>query len=56
MVDFIERYAKGLTGGIGALAVTGLSLGEQFCGTVWPAVASILAAVLVVAIPNKPKA
>ena len=51
----VQEYAKGIVGSIGALAVTVLSLGDQFCGTVWPAVASVIAAVMVVAVPNKPK-
>ena len=55
MIDRVERYAKGIIGSVGALAVIILSLGDQFCGTVWPAVTSVLAAVLVVAVPNKPK-
>lgn len=52
----VQQYAKGIIGSAGALVVTVLSLGDQFCGTVWPAVTSVLAAILVVAVPNKPKA
>jgi hypothetical protein len=52
----VQEYAKGIIASIGTVAVTVLSLGDQFCGTVWPAVTSILAAILVVAVPNKPKA
>jgi hypothetical protein len=51
----IQEYAKGIIGTIGAVAVSAMSYGDQFCGSVWPAVASVLAAVLVVAVPNKPK-
>jgi hypothetical protein len=51
----VQEYAKGIIGGVGALAVTVLSLGDQFCGTVWPAVTSVLAAILVVSVPNKSK-
>jgi hypothetical protein len=49
----IGEYAKGIVGTIGAVAVSVMSYGDQFCGSVWPAVASVLAAVLVVAVPNK---
>jgi hypothetical protein len=50
-----QEYAKGIVGSIGAVAVTLLSLGDQFCGTVWPAIASVITAVMVVSVPNKPK-
>jgi hypothetical protein len=52
----VQEYAKGIVGSIGAVAVTLLSLGDQFCGTVWPAVTGVLTAILVVSVPNKPKA
>jgi len=49
----IAEYAKGIVGTIGAVAVSVMSYGDQFCGSVWPAVASVLTAVLVVTVPNK---
>jgi hypothetical protein len=49
----IGEYAKGIIGTIGAVAVSAMSYGDQFCNGVWPAVASVLTAVLVVAVPNK---
>jgi hypothetical protein len=52
-LPMIGEYAKGIVGTIGAVAVSIMSYGDQFCGSVWPAVASVIAAVLVVAVPNK---
>lgn len=51
----VQEYAKGIIAAVGTVAITLQSLGDQFCGTVWPAVTSVIAAILVVAVPNKPK-
>jgi hypothetical protein len=48
-------YAKSLVALVGAGATGLLALGESFCGSYWPAFTGVLTAVLVWAVPNRPK-
>lgn len=49
----IGEYAKGIVATIGGAAALAMNYGDAFCGSVWPAIAGVLTAVLVVAVPNK---
>lgn len=51
----LAEYAKGIVAALGGGATVLLNYGDQFCGSVWPAVVGVLTAVLVVTVPNKNK-
>lgn len=52
-MDKVLGYAKGITAGLGSVAVLLLDYGNHFCGSVWPVITGVLTTALVVLVPNK---